>query len=261
MDYFNTIAVVLFLYMTLWFIVSLIKKRNDVADIAWGLGFILVAWTSFYLSEENDLRSLIVNVLVTIWGIRLAVHVYMRNKNKAEDYRYNAWRKMWGKYFYLRSYFQVFILQGILLYIIALPILLANLQYDTSVDALVFVGILIWIVGFFFETVGDMQLVKFVKNSENKGKLMQEGLWKYTRHPNYFGEVVQWWGIWIIVFLTPYGLWGIISPLTITILIMKISGIPMLEKKMSKHPDFAEYKKRVSVFFPLPQKGNKKQVS
>ncbi len=240
--------------MSLWFIVSLLKKRNDVADIAWGLGFILLSWTSFYISEKSGLRSSLACILVTIWGIRLALHIYSRNKGKSEDYRYLEWRKAWGKWFYIRSYFQVYILQGLLLYIIVLPVLIINKNNGTSINFLDIFGILIWLIGFIFETVGDLQLSKFIKNSANKGKLIQNGLWKYTRHPNYFGEVTQWCGIWLIALNVSNGLIGIIGPIVITFLILKVSGIPMLEKKMEKNPEFENYKKRTSIFIPMPPK-------
>jgi len=240
--------------MSLWFVVSLLKKRNDVADIAWGLGFTLMTWVSFFLSGNSSARGILVGVLVSIWGLRLAWHIHRRNKGKTEDYRYLAWRKEWGKWFYLRSYFQVYLLQGIFLFLIVSPVLLINKSAGTALGLLDIVGVSVWLVGFYFETIGDAQLARFIKDPANKGKLMQRGLWAYTRHPNYFGEVTLWWGIWLIALSVPSGWLGIIGPLTITFLILKVSGIPMLEKKMVEHPDFAEYKKRTSIFFPLPRK-------
>lgn len=254
MNYFLTLGLVLFIYMNFWFIVSVFKKRNDIADVAWGIGFVLLTWVSFFLSDQSGIRGMIVGLLVSIWGLRLGWHIYLRNKNKNEDYRYLEWRKEWGNWFYLRSYFQVYILQGIFLFLIVLPVLIINKNIGQTIGLLDIVGILIWIIGFYFEAVGDSQLKKFIKNPENKGKLMQDGLWAYTRHPNYFGEVTQWWGIWVIAVSTSYGWLGIIGPITITFLILKVSGIPLLEKKMQENVDFAEYKSRVSMFFPLPPK-------
>lgn len=254
MSYHSTLGALLFVYMNLWFIISLIKKRNDVADTAWGLGFILLAWTSFYLSGTSELRGLIICLLVSIWGFRLAWHIHKRNKGKPEDSRYQKWRIDWEKWFYVRSYFQVYLLQGALLFVIALPILLINKSPGSPLGIFDFLGVAIWLFGFYFESVGDAQLAKFIKNPKNKGKLMQSGLWAYTRHPNYFGEVTQWWGIWLIALSVPAGLLAIAGPLTITFLILKVSGIPMLEKKMEKNPDFAQYKKRVSKFIPIPKR-------
>jgi steroid 5-alpha reductase family enzyme len=253
------IPTTLFLYMTFWFIVSLVKKRNDVADIAWGIGFVLISWVSFFLSENNETRSLILSFLVTFWGLRLAIHIYFRNKGKKEDYRYQAWRQSWGKLFYLRSYFQVYLFQGLMILIIASPVLLAHKGQGPAINFLDLIGVSLWIIGFFFETVGDFQLSQFIKNSSNK--IMDQGLWKYTRHPNYFGETIQWWGIWIISLSTTYGSWGIIGPITITFLILKVSGVPMLEKKMAENPDFDDYRKRTSVFFPwLPKKKSRDTI-
>lgn len=252
MNYYLTLALLLFVYMTAWFIVSLLRKRNDVADTAWGLGFVLMAWTSFFIAGDSGLRGLLVCSLVSIWGLRLAWHIHKRNKGKTEDYRYLAWRNEWGKWFYIRSYLQVYLLQGFLLFLIVSPVLMINYSEKSTLGWFDLVGVLIWLIGFTFEAIGDAQLARFIRNPANKGKLMQSGLWAYTRHPNYFGEVTQWWGLWLIALAIPGGWFGIIGPITITFLILKVSGIPMLEKKMAKNPDFAEYKQKVSMFIPLP---------
>jgi len=238
--------------MSLWFVISLIKKRNDVADVAWGLGFVLLAWASFYLSGARGGRELTVCLLVSIWGLRLASHIYGRNKGKPEDYRYQKWRIDWGKSFYLRSYLQVYLLQGALLFIIALPVLVINRNGGGSLGILDFIGVGVWLLGFYFEAVGDAQLARFIKDPANKGRIMQGGLWAYTRHPNYFGEVTQWWGIWLVALSVTGGLFTIIGPLTITFLILFVSGIPMLERKQEKHPEFQQYKSKTSIFIPLP---------
>ena len=250
MNYYLILAITLLVFVHLWFVISLITKRNDVADIAWGLGFIVLTWTSFFIGGQAETRSVITAILISVWGIRLAWHIHTRNKGKAEDYRYLAWRQQWGKWFLLRSYLQVFILQGAFLYIISLPILLIHKSETAPLIWLDIVGIAIWMFGFYFEALGDAQLVRFKKNPNNKGKLMQDGLWAYTRHPNYFGEVVQWWGIGIIALSVKGGWMGMIGPITITYLIVKVSGIPMLENKMQFHPDFANYTQKTNAFFP-----------
>jgi len=254
MSYHMALISLLFAYMSLWFAVSLIERRNDVADVAWGLGFVLMAWASFFLSSGSGTRGIVVGALVSIWGLRLAWHIHRRNKGKAEDYRYLAWRKEWGRWFYVRSYFQVYLLQGLFLFLIVSPVLLVNKNAGADIGLLDFLGVAVWLFGFYFEAVGDVQLARFIKNPENRGRLMQSGLWAYTRHPNYFGEVTQWWGIWLIALSVPGGWLGIIGPMTITFLILKVSGIPMLEKKMEDNQDFAEYKRKTSVFIPLPRK-------
>lgn len=228
-------------------------------DIAWGIGFIFVAMTSFFAFSRFELRPLLLIGLVSAWGIRLATHIYLRNKKKKEDWRYNNWRKEWGKYFYLRTYLQVFLLQGFLLWVISFPIMVVSQSRVTGLTAMDFLGVVIWLVGFFFEAFGDAQLTEFLANPKNKGKIMQTGLWRYTRHPNYFGEVMQWWGVFLIALSVPYGWMTIISPLTITFLLLKVSGIPMLEKKWEKDKRFQAYKKRTSAFWPrIPKQGEKK---
>lgn len=251
MNEFFVAGLVIFVSANVGFIVSLVKKRNDVADIFWGIGFVLVAWTTYFLADKSNISALLVNILVTIWGVRLALHIGLRNRGKGEDFRYKAWREEWGKTFYWRSYLQVFILQGVFLFVISLPIVFVNSR-NTEFSVFSILGLIIWTIGFFFEAVGDYQLLQFTKNPENKGKIIQTGLWKYTRHPNYFGEVVLWWGIFC--FAIPFGFWTIISPIMITFLLLKVSGIPMLEKKYENNPEFAEYKKRTSAFFPMPPK-------
>lgn len=254
MNAFAVLIFVLFVYMTFWFLVSVMKKRNDVADVAWGLGFVLMAWTSLFLFGASGVRGVLVCILVSAWGLRLAWHIHRRNKGRAEDYRYFAWRKEWGRWFYARSYVQVYLLQGFLLFLIVLPVLIINKSSMSPLGFFDVFGVMVWLFGMYFEAVGDAQLARFIQSPANKGKLMQSGLWAYTRHPNYFGEVTQWWGIWIVALAVPYGWLGVIGPMVITFLILRVSGIPMLEKKMESHPDFADYKKRVSTFIPLPRK-------
>jgi steroid 5-alpha reductase family enzyme len=239
-------------YMTIWFILSLIKKRNDVADVAWGPGFVVIAFTSLIMAGNYSLRALITSAMVVIWGIRLAVHIGSRHSGKPEDARYAKWRQEWGRNVVWRSFFQVFMLQGVLLTIVAMPVIMINSGQPSTLTGLDILGICIWFLGFTFETVSDGQLGRFLKIAANKGKIMTSGLWKYSRHPNYFGEVTLWWGIYIIALSVPYGWVSIMGPLTITFLILKVSGIPMLEEGFRDNPDFQQYRQRTSPFIPLP---------
>lgn len=232
--------------MSSWFVISIIKKRNDIADIAWGMGFILISAYNIY-SNYNP-RILLISLLVLVWGLRLAIHIYHRNKNKKEDFRYLQWRHDWGKYFYLRSYLQVYLLQGFFMWLIAFPIMINSAGFNL----LNLLGILIWVFGFYYESTADAQLARFIKDPKNKGKIMDQGLWATSRHPNYFGEVTLWWGIWLLSFSNPNSLISIIGPLTITILILKVSGIPLLEKKYEGNPLYEAYKKKTSIFIPKP---------
>lgn len=253
MSYYTSLAMVLGVFMLFWFGIAVVKRRNDVADIAWGLGFILMAWTSFYVGRASIVGA-IVGLLVTIWGVRLARHIYRRNHGKPEDARYQAWRTAWGSWFYLRSFFQVFVLQGVLLYVIALPVIYINSRGADQVTGWMLVGMAVWLGGCMFEAISDRQLARFIANPKNKGVLMTSGLWSYSRHPNYFGEVMLWWGLYIVALGIPGGWVTIIGPATISILIGFVSGVPLLEKKYAGRQDFEAYKQRTSVFFPWPPK-------
>jgi len=254
MHYYVSIVLAMLVYMTVWYGVSRALKRSDVADIAWGLGFIFVAWYACATAPTQlDSLALVVNILVTIWGLRLATHIFLRNKGKTEDKRYIEMRQKWGKWVAVRTYTNVFLAQGALLVLIATPVLLANYSGHHTVSWQ-WLGVAIWLVGFFFEALGDWQLSRFIKNPQHKGHLMTSGLWKYTRHPNYFGEVTQWWGIFVLMCTNSMALWGIIGPLTTTILILKVSGVPLLENKMKANPEFSDYAQKTSMFVPLPPK-------
>ena len=240
-------------YMAFVFIISIFLKRNDIADVAWGLGFLICALYAYLSTGEVFGRNLLVLFLIAMWAFRLSLHILLRNKGKAEDPRYAQWRKDWGKWFLPRTFFQVFILQGALMLIVVLPAVVSIL-FGGKITILDYVGVVVWLVGFIFESVGDYQLTQFIKNPENKGKVLQTGLWRFTRHPNYFGEVTMWWGIWIIALSAPFAWLTVLGPVTITFLILFVSGIPLLENRKKGNPEFEEYKKHTSVFFPLPYK-------
>ena len=246
--------VTIIVFMTLVFLLALVRRDNSIVDVAWGLGFISVAFTTLFLSEEHSALKWFVNLLVVTWGMRLAIRIFLRNRGKGEDFRYKKWRQDWGKNWVLKSYLRVFLVQGFFMLLISLPVIIVNASTDGVFGLLAVIGGLVWLTGFFFEVIGDYQLDDFVKDPANKGKVLDSGLWRYSRHPNYFGEVVQWWGIFIIGLGVAYGWLGIISPLTITLLILKVSGIPLLEKTLSKNPAYLEYQKRTSSFIPLPPK-------
>ena len=180
----------------------------------------------------------------------MASHIYFRNRGKKEDFRYLAWRKAWGKTFFWRSYLQIYLFQGFLLLIVVSPIILVGTFEQQPLGFLDFAGILIWVFGFIFEAVGDYQLSQFVTNPKNNGKILKSGLWKYTRHPNYFGEVVLWWGVFLIAFSSALGWLALASPILITFLILFVSGVPMLEKKYVGNEAYEEYAKKTNKFFP-----------
>ena len=245
--------IIIFIYTGIWFAVAVYKKRNDVADIAWGFGYIILC-TYLFINYPSSSISILLYSLVTVWGLRLSLHIYTRNKNKAEDFRYKAWRDEWGKYFYLRSYLQVFLLQGVLLLVIISPLIHAAVAGFMQWNIFTWIGLCCWMIGFYFQAVADWQLVVFKLHPKNKGVIIQTGLWKYSRHPNYFGEILMWWSIFIITIPFTNSLYFIISPLTITLLLVFVSGIPMLEKKYKGNAAFEDYKKRTSVLIPMPRR-------
>lgn len=253
-------AIVLFIFFVLFFIIAQIKKNNGLADMAWGLGFVVVAISSLLYSNTYTVPAIVVTVLVMLWGFRLFFFIGLRNWNKPEDFRYVDMRKKWKTNIPLKAFFKVFIFQGILLYIISLPIQLVNLNavsLTSNQSFLVLIlGVMLWLIGFYFEAVGDAQMKTFKKDPTNKGKIMESGLWKYTRHPNYFGETVMWWAVWIVSIsgFALINLAGIIGPIVITYLLLFVSGVPLLEKKYKDNPLFQEYAKKTSVFIPLPPK-------
>jgi len=255
-EYFIISSAMVFVYMSIVFIAALLRKDNSIVDIAWGVGFILIALLTLFLKDGSNPRQVLVTGLVFLWGVRLAVHVAGRNKGKGEDFRYAQWRKNWGKWFVPRSYLQVFLLQGIFMLVVSYPVILVNSGESSKIAVFDMVGILLWCIGFYFEAAGDYQLRKFKKNLENRGKIMTSGLWKYSRHPNYFGEAVMWWGIFAFALSVEQGWTAVVSPLLITFLLLKVSGVTMLEKKYAGNKEFAEYAQRTYAFFPwFPKAG------
>ena len=248
-----SILLIVFCYATAWFVVSLIKKRNDVADIAWGIGYIILS-TYVLVMKGPSPRAMLIYILIVLWGLRLATHIAYRNKGKTEDFRYKKWREEWGKSFYIRSFLQIYLLQGIVMLFIWSPVFIVFNNPQKDLWLLDFIGVAAWCVGFFFEAVGDFQLLKFIKDPKNHDKVMDRGVWRFTRHPNYFGEMTMWWGIFLIAISSGNGIFAIISPLTITYLLLCVSGIPMLESKYKGNAAYEAYQKKTSAFIPLPPK-------
>ena len=250
MNLIINMVIVIWLYMTIVFLLACIKNDNSIVDLFWGLGFAVIACYSLIIYGNATLHNLILNLLVLLWAFRLSFHIYFRNKGKPEDFRYKAWRDTW-KFFYLRSYLQIFMLQGFLMLIIACPVYIANFNRIFEFKTFDFIGIILFITGFYFETVGDFQLQKFKNDSDNKGKIITTGLWRLSRHPNYFGEALLWWGIGIFAFTGTLGWFILISPLSITLLLRFVSGVPMLEKKYDGRKDWEEYKQKTAAFVPF----------
>lgn len=233
------------------FVIATAVKNNGIVDIIWGLGFVLIAGI-VYLSAPS-LSTATVMILTTAWGVRLATHIGMRNLGQKEDFRYAQWRKDWGKWWLIRSFLQVYLLQWVFMQLVSVPIILSSAGGVVSQGWLL-AGIAIWLLGFYFEAIGDYQLTVFKSKKTSKGKLMNTGLWRYTRHPNYFGEATLWWGIALIGYVASGNPLAFLGPITIDFLLLKVSGIPMLEAKYKGRKDWAAYARRTSAFFPLPPK-------
>jgi steroid 5-alpha reductase family enzyme len=268
---FITMAVVILAYVSAGFAMSVVLQRNDVADVMWGPGVLVAALTALLTSGET-MRSgplaYLICGLIFAWAARLAWQIGSRFLSKAqEDSRYASWRKSWS-HFYLRSYLQVFLLQGLLMMLVAMVAIAVATYRDGAryQPAVVFTGCLVFAFGFAFEAVADAQLNAFVKAKTKKADILTAGLWRYSRHPNYFGEVTTWWGLWIIAIAPAFAdptsaslvtaALALVSPVTITILILKVSGIPMLEAKYVGNKKFDAYKQQTSAFFPwFPGRG------
>lgn len=248
-------AICIAIMMVALWIVSLIKKDASIVDIFWGLGFVMVGWASWKFSDAQSQRGTVLAVLTTVWGVRLGGYLWWRNHGKGEDFRYRAMRKHYGQKFALRSLFIVFGVQGILMWVVSLPVQIGQMTDNAKIGVVGSIGIFLWALGFLFESIGDIQLARFKANPVNSGQVMDKGLWRYTRHPNYFGDCCAWWGIALIAAESRVGLFGIVGALVMNILLLKYSGVPILEKSIHKRrPGYEEYQRRTSSFIPKPPK-------
>ena len=236
--------------LALW-LLSLALEDSSIVDIFWGLGFVLVAWVVVGQAGWSPRGALAV-ALVSAWGIRLAVHLAVRNIGKGEDPRYRAMRSARGSAWWWKSLFIVFAFQGVLMWVVSLPLQQAILRGGPlgPVDALATV---VFLAGLFFEAVGDWQLVRFKAEPANRGRVMDRGLWRYTRHPNYFGDFLVWWGLYGLA-LAAGAWWTVVGPLLMSVLLLRVSGVTLLEQGMRSRPGYEEYVRRTSTFFPRPPK-------
>jgi steroid 5-alpha reductase family enzyme len=254
--YIQAFLVIMALMVSLW-IVSVIIKNVSIVDLFWGLGFVITSGFYFISSNGNETRKIILMSVVAIWGLRLSLYLAWRNIGKGEDFRYREFRRNYGenRYWWI-SFFQTFLLQGLLMWLISAPLLGA--QYygkDSPLGLLDLAGVAIWIIGFAFEAGGDIQLALFKSDSGNKGKVLNKGFWHYTRHPNYFGDSAVWWGYGLICLASGSYL-PVFGSLLMTALIIKVSGVALLEKSLKeKKPQYREYIEKTSSFIPwFPKK-------
>jgi len=254
--YIQAFFVIMALMTILW-IVSIIIKNVSIVDIFWGLGFVIASTFYFLKSEGNDTRKIIIMALVALWGFRLSLYLAWRNTGKGEDFRYREFRKKYGeKRYWWISFFQTFLLQGFLMWLISAPLLGAQ-YYGTekNIGILDYIGIFFWLTGILFETGGDFQLAAFKANPENKGRVLDTGFWRYTRHPNYFGDSAVWWGYGF--FCLAAGSWlPLIGSILMTVMIIRVSGVLLLEKSLKEQkPQYKKYIEETSSFIPwFPKK-------
>lgn len=251
-EIYGIVGLVILGYMTALWVASLLLRDSSIVDIFWGAGFVMAVWIYFALTPDGFLdRKLLIGVLVTIWGLRLSSYILWRNWGKGEDFRYRKWREEAGEQWWWRSFFKVFLLQGFLMWIISTPLLAVQISPTPArLGILDFVAIAVWMVGFFFEAVGDLQMARFKADPANEDKVLNSGVWRYTRHPNYFGDATQWWAYYLVA-LSAGGWWTIFSPIVMTILLLRVSGVALLEKSLKERkPKYEEYIETTSAFIP-----------
>jgi steroid 5-alpha reductase family enzyme len=248
-----SLLLVLALMHLLW-LASIAKRDASIVDPFWGTGFVILSWFAFFRSQtELPLRVHGIVWLTTLWGLRLSLHLLLRNAGHGEDKRYRAMREFHGPRFWWVSLLTVFWLQAIILWLVSFPVL-ATVQAAEQIPLrwLDGIGAAVWLTGLFFEAVGDFQMARFQSRPENRGLVMDRGLWRYTRHPNYFGDFCIWWGLYLIA-ASGGAPWTIFSPLLMSVLLLKVSGVTLLEKTMTvRRPAYADYQRRTNAFFPGP---------
>lgn len=252
--------IVLFIYFFIIFIIGQIIKDNSIVDIGWGSGFVISALYNFFRNPDSGLKGIVITAAIVIWGSRLTYHIAKRNIGKPEDFRYVNMRKRWGEnYALLKAFLNVYFLQFVIQYIVTLPVIYGN-SSNQNLMWYNWIGLSLWILGFFFESYGDYQLKQFKKDPANKGKLMDQGLWALTRHPNYFGDSAMWFGIFFMAVSELAGIWIIVGPSLMTFFLVFVSGVKMLEKKYVGRADYDDYKRRTSAFIPwFPKKVGQQQ--
>lgn len=246
--YWHGLIVAVCLSLLTW-IVSLFKDDVSIVDSLWSLLFLALCITWFIEYEFTTPRSGVVLALVALWALRLSAYITWRNLGEAEDPRYQAMRRKYSPNFAIKSLFIVFLLQGTISLVISLPLLAAITgsrplnSFDVLATALVLFGIL-------FESIADAQLAAFKAKPENRERVMNTGLWRYTRHPNYFGECCVWWGFYLFA-VAAGGWWSMLSPLLMTFLLLRVSGVALLEKDIvHRRPDYQQYIEQTNAFIP-----------
>ncbi len=251
----TTFAAILTLFVMLW-VASLLLHDASIADRFWGIGFLIIASSASAATDGAVVRAHLVLALTAIWGVRLSLYIMMRSIGAGEDFRYRQMRRHWGESFPLVSLVTVFGLQAAIAWIVSLPVQAAIVaRTPAGLTLLDFAGLAVWTAGFLFETIADFELARFKADPRNRGRLLDRGLWRYSRHPNYFGDALAWWGLWLIAGATG-AWWTAVGPALMTFLLLRVSGVSLLEKNLRKgHGDYESYSRRTSSFVPMPPRG------
>lgn len=256
-NHFAVASAVSIAYFSCWYVYALYKKRYDMVDIAWGGGFIAIAFAMLAITDGSTASFVqkLLTLMVILWGLRLMWHIDSRNKQRTEDERYVNMRKKWKGNIAFQAYFRIYFVQAVVLLIVSLPIIAVAMAPDPfSSPTLITAGFFVWASGFAIELFADQQLSAFSSKKSNSGKILTKGLWKYSRHPNYFGEIILWWGLWLISMSVNAVWWSVLGPILISFLIIFVSGVPLLEKKYKNNKEFQEYAARTSILIPFPPK-------
>lgn len=252
-EQFLAVFIVGLLAFSVVFVGAVLQRNNSIVDAFWGVGCMTLTIFSFVTFSGRDIYQWLATGFVAVWGLRLCARIVLRNSGKPEDWRYAQWRRTWPRHwFYVRSYVEIFLFQAMLCFVVVLPAIFINVHTGAMRMPAVFaVGIVVWLIGFCFEVVGDAQLDAFIKHRPAKDAVLTSGLWRFSRHPNYFGEATQWWGIWLLAIgVSAAGWWTILGPLVITFLLLKVSGVPPVERHLGKNPKYRAYMVVTNKFIP-----------
>lgn len=244
-------TLIMLLMIILW-VVYLFRRNAGIVDIGWGVGFLIAAWSYFFLGSGNLLKMILITGMATIWAVRLIAHLYRRYDSSKEDPRYTHMREKWGGDTNDMLFLMMFIFQGFLIVLISIPFFVVCFGSYSHWTYLEFIGIAFWLAGVAGEGYADAQLVDFKKNPENKGQVCKKGLWRFSRHPNYFFESLVWIGFFLFALPSYGGIFALISPALVLLLLIKVSGIPPTEEQAieSKGDLYRDYQQTTSAFFP-----------
>lgn len=244
-------AVLLLVYINIFYFYTLSTEDYTIVDIAWGLGFILVAMFCTLVAKQTSISLWVVDALISIWGLRLSIYIYLRHKGKPEDYRYHALRQSWGRLAWAHSYLKVFLLQASIIWIMSTPVMYLSTQNDTDMNVWGVLLASVGLLGIAYESIADYQNYIFKSDEKNTGKFCETGLWRYSRHPNYFGELAFWWALGLLICVTSQSFIGLITPIIINLLIYFVSGVPLLEEKRKDDPAYQAYKMKTNCIIPF----------